>query len=166
MWNLWWFQVYPWSSSKLATWTGLPNHAQYLKIWLNNNSTVSKTEENAGNGTWWGEKCSTMTRITVLFCERGGSVMKSRAKWHYGLWRTGRGMSLPAGRVYGAFARAHEVHDEINLLMSDTILGHQYLCWRSWYVLWTLEWPKVREVWAHTQLVSEAWWHISLVCTA
>lgn len=49
----------------------------------------------------------------------------------------GRGISSPANRVVETLAWVYWEQEEMNLLMLVSMLGHQYVLWRSWWVLIT-----------------------------
>lgn len=54
--------------------------------------------------------------------------------WDHGHWGVGNGMSFPPRSDQGTLAWAPAEEDEMNLLMSMSMFGHQYLALCSWYV--------------------------------
>lgn len=80
------------------------------------------------------ENHSTIITMTVFLRLKQWSVMKPIVRWDHG--QAGVGMGFPAGRVRGTLDMTQVKHDGTYFLMPASILGHQYLVWRSEYVRW------------------------------
>ncbi len=97
------------------------------------------------------EKRSTSTHVWPS--EFGRSVMKSTPMCDQGLWGTGRGTSLPAGRWRGVFDMAQTEQLRTYLMTSSAILGHQYRAWRSERVRWLPGCPEPGTSWTESRMV-------------
>ena len=103
------------------------------------------------------ENLSISVRIVLKPCESGRSVTKSMAKWDQGLAGIGRGINLPAGRVFGVLHWELVEHDWTNECMSLSIDFHQYLWANSWCVRVSPGWPEVKDEWAQVTSLSQNW---------
>lgn len=65
----------------------------------------------------------------------GRLVMKSTTRWDHDHCEMGKGISFPVGKALGILAWTHVGHDEMNVWISESILGHQYFFYRSLHVL-------------------------------
>lgn len=75
------------------------------------------------------EKWSETIMKAVWPWDSGSTVRKSSASCGQGYAGMGRGISLPVWRESGTLDMAQTVQDEMNLLISFSMLGHQYFEW-------------------------------------
>ncbi len=97
-----------------------------------------------GRGIRWHafENLSTTTKMTVLPCDLGSPVTKSKEMWDHGRLGIGKGWRRPWGWALGSLFWAHTKQPDTNLLTSACILGHQNRVWIRFKVLVTPGWPE------------------------